>query len=473
MKPRAFIDIKRKDPEYRQKEERIKDFQEVEKNLSEEQICQQASRCMDCGIPFCHGSGCPLENLIPEWNELVYRKEWKKALEILLSTNNFPEFTSRICPAACETACTAGLHEDAVTIRQIEKNLIEKGFAENYIIPCPPKERTGKTIAVVGSGPAGLTVADQLNKKGHKVIVFEKNLEIGGLLRYGIPDFKLDKNIISRRIDLMEQEGIVFERNVNIGTDISAEFLLKRYDAVCLACGAEKPRDLPIPRRDLKNIHFAMNFLKQQNKEVTGEPIQEKKISATGKKVIVIGGGDTGSDCVGTAIRQRAESVIQLEIMPEPPETRAPGTPWPQWPYQKRTSSSHKEGCVRLWNIMSKNFEGKNNSITKLNAVKVKWQTNEHGLPDKMKEIPNSDLSFDTDLILLAMGFTGPDIKKLTKALNLKTDESGKIIIDKSAMTSANGVFTTGDISSGPSLVVRAMADGRKVAENIHNFISE
>lgn len=471
--PRGFLEIKRKDPGYRSPKQRVKDFNEVERRLTPDEIAKQAQRCMDCGIPFCHGCGCPLKNVIPEVNELAAEGKWEAALEILTSTNNFPEFTGRICPALCETACTVGINDDPVTIRQIEISVIEKGFEEGFFKPSPPEKRTDKRVAVIGSGPAGLAVADQLNKMGHSVTVYERDKYIGGLLRYGIPDFKLAKSIVQRRVDFMEREGVKFETNVNVGDDISASFLKKRYDAICLTCGSKNPRDLPIPGRDLKGVHFAMEFLAQQNCRVSNEDYSEESISAEGKDVVVIGGGDTGSDCVGTSIRQGAKSVTQIEIMPKPPEGRHESTPWPHWPYQLRTSSSHQEGCKRFWNVMSKSFEGQNGQVKLINAVKVDWTEDETGRPVSLNEVQGSDYQIKAELVLLAMGFTGPEKDGLLDQLDVELNQKGSVKVDEAFKTSVDGVFAAGDIASGPSLVVRAIADGRKMADEVNDFLSK
>jgi glutamate synthase (NADPH) small chain len=467
--PRGFLDVDRQEPGYRPKEERIKDFKEVEKRLSDEEIMQQASRCMDCGIPFCHGCGCTLSNMIPEFNDLIYQDKWREALEILLMTSSFPEFTGRICPALCEASCTLGINCEPVSIRQIEVSLIERGFKEGWLQPSIPEKRSGKRVAVVGSGPAGLAVANALNQMGHSVVVYERDAYVGGLLRYGIPDFKLDKDIIQRRINLMEQEGIKFETKVDIGNDISGEYLAKKFDAVCLTVGARVPRDLPIFGRELDGIHFAMDFLHQQNRQVSGEGVPETEITATGKKVVVIGGGDTGSDCVGTSIRQGAASVTQIEIMPEPPESRDESTPWPDWPYQKRTSSSHKEGCERLWNIMSQSFKG-NGKVEKIDVVKVAWEM-DGARPVKPVPVAASEFSIDADLVLLAMGFTGVEATGMVEQFNIKLGSRGGIETDDQGMTSTDGVFAAGDSVAGPSLVVRAMEAGRVLAANINDWL--
>ncbi len=471
--PRGFLDIEKKEAVYRSKSERIKDFNEVEVRLSDDDIKSQAARCMDCGIPFCHGCGCPLANVIPEWNDLVYNGHGKEALDLLLSTNNFPEFTGRICPAPCEAACTVGLDGDPVFIRQIELALIEEGFEQGWIEAQPPEVRSGKCVAVIGSGPAGMALADILNRMGHLVIVYEKSAQSGGLLRYGIPDFKLEKSVIARRIDLMESEGVLFENQVEVGKDISGGFLAKKFDVVAITTGAETPRELPVQGRELKGVHFAMEFLAQQNRLNAGEKITEKKISAKGKKVVVIGGGDTGSDCVGTSIRQGAESVVQIEIMPKPPEMRSEDTPWPQWPYQLRTSSSHKEGCDRFWDIKTVNFEGKGGKIKQINAVKVKWEFDKDGRPAKLADIAGSEFAIDADLVFLAMGFTGVVKEGVVEDLNLKLDKRGNIAVDANGMTSERGIFAAGDAASGASLVVRAIASGRELAEGINDYLRD
>ncbi len=471
-KPKGFIEIQRQDPEYRVVEERLKDFNEVEIRLTDEQVKLQSARCMNCGIPFCHGCGCPLANVIPEMNELIYSGQWRDALKILLSTSNFPEFTGRICPALCETSCTVGINGGPVSVRQLELWLVEKGFAEGAITPSVPVMRTDKKIAVVGSGPAGLAAADILNKKGHSVTVFERDQYAGGLLRYGIPDFKLSKAVVQRRVDLMTAEGVCFETGVEIGKDIAGSYLKSRFDAVCLCNGAKTPRDLPVPGRELGGIHFAMDYLHQQNCRVAGEPVKGQDILAEGKKAVVIGGGDTGSDCVGTALRQGAKAVTQIEIMPQPPEDRHESTPWPQWPYQLRTSSSHKEGCGRMWSVLTKSFSGSGN-IKKLNLVKVEWENDKLGRPSKMKEIPGSEFSLDTDMVLLAMGFTGPQKFGAIEQFGVKLDARGNVAVDRDGQTSEQGVFAAGDIAVGPSLVVRAIAAGRKIAETVDAFLKK
>ena len=474
-KPRGFIEIPHKAPQYRDVEERITDFNEVEINLTDAEIIEQATRCMDCGIPFCHGCGCPLGNYVPEWNDLVGEGYWEEALKVLLSTNEFPEFTGKICPALCEGSCTAGLNGDSVTIKQIELKLIEKGFENGWIQPFIPTVRTGKKVAVVGGGPAGLALASRLNKFGHEVTVFEKDKEPGGLLRYGIPDFKLEKKTVARRVKLLKKSGIKFECDIEPGKDISGDYLLKKFDAVALTCGAMIPRNIDVANRDSEGIYFAMNFLRQQNMRVSGEKINENEISAENKKVVVIGGGDTGSDCVGTAIRQNASSVTQLEIMPKPPLERSNSTPWPLWPYKLRTSSSHKEGCRRVWSIMTTGFESIEGKVVKVNTVKVEWKLSEEGAPVSFEKIEGSESSIKADLVLLAMGFTGAEKSDITKQLEVQFTKRGNIEISDAGQVKCKSdkVFAAGDAANGASLVVRAMQSGVELAQTINDFLQK
>ncbi len=471
--PRGFLEIDRVDPDYRNKEERIKDYKEVEKFMSEDEIKSQSSRCMDCGIPFCHGLGCPLSNVIPEWNELASTGNYKEALQLLLDTSNFPEFTGRICPALCEASCTSGIDGEAVTIRQIEKFLVEKGFEEGWITPQVPETRSDKKIAVIGAGPAGMAVADDLNKMGHNVTVFERANYAGGLLRYGIPDFKLDKNIVQRRVDLMTAEGIEFKFGTNVGIDTKIADILANFDAVCLTYGARAPRGLPenVVGHNAQGVEYAMDFLTQQNCRVSGEDVAGNELIATDKNIVVIGGGDTGSDCVGTSNRQGAASVTQIEIMPRPPETRDASTPWPEWPYMLRTSSSHKEGCERMWDILTKEVvTNENGHVTALNCAKVEWKI-ENGRPVSFTEVENSEFQLKADLVLLAMGFVGPEKVGSISELTLDLDQRGNIVINESGMTSAEKVFAAGDIVSGASLVVRAIKAGKDMAVNVDNYL--
>ena len=467
--PKGFMEIGRKSGGYRPVAERIKDFSEVEVVLDEKDRKEQASRCMDCGVPFCQW-GCPIMNNMPEWQDAIYRGEWEKAIKILHTTNNFPEFTGKICPAPCEHACVLNIHEEPVTIRENESSVVEKAFEMGYIKPDPPKKRTGKKIAVIGSGPAGLAAADLLNKWGHSVTLFEKDKTVGGLLRYGIPDFKLNKSVIDRRIDILVQEGLVIKTGVNVGIDIKAKDLLKEYDAVLLAIGAMKPRDLEVKGRDLKGVYFAMEFLTQQNKMVSGEEVKPKeRIDAKGKKVLVIGGGDTGSDCVGTSVRQGAKSVTQIEILPKPAEKRDLNNPWPYWANVLRTSSSHNEGCERKWSILTKKFNGKEGKLEQVELVDVDWV--KKGDKYEMIEKSGTKTLMDVDLVFLSMGFVHPVHEGLANDLGLKYDTRGNIKTDENNMTSIKKVFASGDAVSGASLVVRAIAAGRNAAENINKFL--
>ncbi|MBT3296563.1 MAG: glutamate synthase subunit beta [Verrucomicrobia bacterium] len=468
---RGFMEIERRDPGYRPREERVKDYRAVERRLSRTQLVEQATRCMDCGIPFCCSTGCPLANVIPEFNDLVYRERWQDALDMLLLTNPFPEFTGRICPAPCETSCTLGINKEPVAIRQIEVSIIEGAFRRGLIEAAPPARRHDARIAVVGSGPAGMGVADVLNRQGYNVVVYEKNRHPGGLLRYGIPDFKLEKWVVERRIKLMEDEGVVFETGVDIGVDLSSRYLLDRFDAIVLAGGAEKPRDLPIPGRELDGVHFAMDFLTQQNKRNGGEAVEDAEISAKGKHVVIIGGGDTGSDCVGTSNRQGAVSVTQLEIMPEPPGERPDTTPWPLWPASRRDSSSHHEGCERRWSVQTESFEGAEGGVRKLKCCEVEWVTPKDGGRPSPQKVKGSDFLLPADLVLLSMGFVGPGTNRLIEDLELKLDPRGMIQRDAEHKASRSGIFVAGDITHGASLVVRAINDGFETAKSVMNWL--
>jgi glutamate synthase (NADPH/NADH) small chain len=470
-KPGGFLDFRRKEPGYRPVEERLRDFEPVELRLEEAEIRAQAARCMDCGTPFCHGCGCPLSNIIPEINDLVYQGRWKEALELLLETNNFPEFTARVCPALCEAACVLDINDDPVTIRQIELAVIEKAFEKGYIRAHTPARRFDSNVAIIGSGPAGLAVADTLNRAGCRVTVYDRSKNPGGILRYGIPDFKLGKNILDRRIQLMKEEGVNFEMGVNVGEDVSYNYLNSRFDAVCLAAGSRQPRDLKIPGRELAGIHFAMEYLTQQNMKIAGEYVDsEKEIAAEGKDVVIIGGGDTGSDCLGTALRRNAKSVLQLEIMPRPAENRPETTPWPMWPDMLMESSSHKEGGQRRWSIDTREFVGKSDSVQKLRCVEVEWKRGADGQM-KISDRPGSDFEVKAQLVLLAMGFTGPGRNKLLEELGIERDKNGNISVDQRHMTNIKGIFAAGDMSEGQSLVVRAIADGRAAAMDIMEYL--
>jgi glutamate synthase (NADPH) small chain len=461
----GFMKYERENPPARNPKERLKDYREVYTPLDKSKVKNNAARCMDCGVPFCH-NGCPLGNNIPDFNDAVYQGRWEEAIQILSSTNNFPEFTGRICPAPCEASCVLSINNNPVTIEYIEKTIAETAFEKGYIKATPPSSRTGKRVAVVGSGPAGLAAAAQLNKAGHWVTVFERSDRIGGLLRYGIPDFKLEKNIVERRIRLMEQEGIIFRTNAHVGVNISAQHLQKEFDAVVVCGGASAPRDLPIPGRNLKGVHFAMDFLPQQNKRVAGDRIFSGDILATGKNVLVIGGGDTGSDCVGTSNRQGAKSVTQIELLAKPPLSRGENNPWPLWPMVLMTSSSHEEGVNREWAILTKEFVGDNNGrLTGLKVVDIRWRLNEKG---KMgfEEIAGTERVIPCELALLAIGFTGAEKGGMVEELKLELDERTNI---KSAnyMTSVEGIFAAGDIRRGQSLVVWAISEGREAARAV------
>jgi glutamate synthase (NADPH/NADH) small chain len=465
----GFMKYERQMPKSRDPKERIKDFKEVYTPLEKEKVKQNAARCMDCGVPFCH-HGCPLGNNIPDFNEAVYQQRWEDAIQILSSTNNFPDFTGRICPAPCEASCVLSINKAPVTIEYIEKTIAETAFEKGYIKPTPPKVRTGKRIAIVGSGPAGLAAAVQLNKAGHWVTVFERSDRIGGLLRYGIPDFKLEKPVIDRRIRLMEQEGIIFRTNSHVGVNVSAQHLRDEFDAIVLCGGASAPRDLPIPGRDLKGVHFAMDFLPQQNKRVAGDPLTESDILATGKNVIVIGGGDTGSDCVGTSNRQQAKTVTQIELLTKPPLTRSEDNPWPLWPMVLMTSSSQEEGVDRKWAILTKEFVGDSNGrLAGLKLVDITWGQNAQG---KMgyQEVPDTERIVPCELALLAVGFTGAEKGGMIDELGIELDERTNIRT-KDYMTNCEGIFAAGDIRRGQSLVVWAISEGRETARAVDMWL--
>jgi glutamate synthase (NADPH/NADH) small chain len=446
--------------------DRVNDWQEVYLPFPEEKLRTQGARCMDCGVPFCH-NGCPLHNIIPDWNDLVYHGRWKDAIRQLHATNNFPEFTGRVCPAPCEAACVLGINEPPVTIKQIERAIIDRAFEEGYIHPEPPAVRSGKRVAVVGSGPAGLAAAQQLSRSGHAVTVFEKNDRIGGLLRYGIPNFKMEKHLIDRRLEQMRGEGVTFQTNAHIGKEIPAEDLRKQFDAILLAGGSEKARDLDVPGRELKGIHFAMEFLPQQNRRNEGDTIPAgEEILATGKHVVIIGGGDTGADCLGTCHRQKAASVTQFELLPKPPDLRSPQTPWPLWPLQLRTETSHEEGGIRDWSVSTSRLVGdENGNVKELQALRV-------GPPPKFEPKKGSEFSIKSDLVLLAMGFLGPVKNGLLEQLGVQLDQRGNVATNGNYMSSVPGVFAAGDMRRGQSLVVWAISEGRKAAANLDRYLA-
>lgn len=480
---KGFLKVKREHAPHRPIKERVKDYGEVAKLRTEPKSKEQASRCMDCGTPFCH-FGCPLANVIPEWNDLMFRDEWEKAFKLLQSTNNFPEITGRICPATCEFACVLGINDDAVTIRENELSIIEYAFKKGLVKPNIPKKRTGKRVAVIGSGPSGLACADLLNKFGHKVTVLEKDDKIGGILRYGIPDFKLDKKVLDRRISLLKKEGIIFKTKAEAGgEDYPVEKFLpkadsptakkKEFDGICLATGLREPRDLLIEGRILNGIHFAMDYLIQSNKRVAGKKINPAEIiDAKGKKVVVIGGGDTGADCIGTAHRQGASLVTQIEILPQPPQCRNESMPWPKYPMLLKTSTSHEEGGERHWSILTKRFIGENNQVKNLCCVKAELGKDAKGC-QLIKEIPGSDFCLEADLVILAMGFTRPIHAGLLDKLGVEYDARGNIKTDNNYATSVKGVFSAGDARRGQSLVVWAINEGRQAAEAIDKYLKE
>ncbi|MBF0146417.1 MAG: glutamate synthase subunit beta [Magnetococcales bacterium] len=468
-KATGFMEINRETPEERDIQERTRDYKELYLPFPVEKIQEQASRCMDCGVPFCH-SGCSLNNIIPQWNDWVYRNRWDLAVETMHRTNNFPEFTGRICPAPCESSCVVGINLEPVTIREIERTIAEEGWRRGLIVPMIAREKTGKRVVIVGSGPAGLAAAQQLVRMGHDVTVLEKNERAGGLLRFGIPDFKLEKEVIDRRLEQLVAEGVRIRTGVHVGRDIVMDQMRQEFDAVVLCGGAEVPRDLPIPGRNLKGIHFAMDFLTQQNRRIAGLPLNNaQEILATGKHVVVIGGGDTGSDCVGTSIRHGALSVTQIELLPKPPEDRAPETPWPLWPHMLRTSSSHKEGCKRMWSIQSKAFIGTDGVVQQLECNRLLWEQKEEGGQMTMKELPDGRFFLKADLVLLAMGFVHPEKKGLLEGLDL--DARGNVRVDRNGMSSLEGVFAAGDMATGQSLVLRAIAGGRKAAAGVDRWL--
>lgn len=470
-KPTGFLEFERALPQKESVESRKQNYEEFVQLYSDKQLNQQAARCMDCGIPFCH-SGCPLGNVIPDFNDAVYDGRWEEAYDILVSTNNFPEFTGRICPAPCESACVLGINKPPVAIEEIEKHIIEIAYKKNYVQPHKSYINTGKRVAVVGSGPAGLAAAAQLNKAGHDVVVYERDDKVGGLLRYGIPDFKLDKSVIDRRVEIMEQSGIVFKTNAEVGANVPASEL-QHYDAIVLAGGSTIPRNLPIPGRELKGVHYAMEFLKQQNKRVGNSPIEVEEILATDKNVLVIGGGDTGSDCVGTSNRHGAKSVTQFELMPQPPQERTAAMPWPTYPMLLKTTTSHEEGCERNWAVSTKAFLGDDKGqLRAALVVDLEWETDALGRPVKFKEIEGSEREIPCELVTLAMGFLHPQHEGLLQQLGVKLDGRGNVEAQEGEYkASADKVFVAGDMRRGQSLVVWAISEGRECARKVDEFL--
>jgi glutamate synthase (NADPH/NADH) small chain len=471
-KATGFKEYARELPDYRPVQERLKDYKEFLPAFPEGKLKNQAARCMDCGVPFCN-IGCPLGNIIPDWNDMVYRGLWREALERLHATNNFPEFTGRLCPAPCEESCVLGINEPPVTIEFIERSIVDYGFEHGMIVPEPPVTRTGKSVAVVGSGPAGLACAQQLNRAGHTVTVFEKDDRIGGLLRYGIPNFKMEKWLIDRRVSLMEQEGVLFRTSSYIGANVSIDEL-KAFDAVVICTGAGVPRDLPVPGRELQGIQFAMDFLTRQNRICEGDDLKAldiEAITAKGKDVVVIGGGDTGSDCIGTANRHGAKSITNFELLPKPPKGRPEHQPWPYWPMRLRTSSSHQEGCDRNWSIMTREFLGENGRVTGLTTVTVEFVPGENGARPVMREIPGTEKEWRADLVLLALGFLGPERKGMLQGLEVELDARGNVKTDPNYMSSVPGIFSAGDSRRGQSLIVWAISEGREAARHVDIFL--
>jgi glutamate synthase (NADPH/NADH) small chain len=464
-KDTGFKEYARELPARRPVSERINDYLEIYQEFPVDKVQVQGARCMDCGVPFCH-NGCPLNNIIPDWNDLVYKNRWRDAIRMLHATNNFPEFTGRICPAPCEAACVLGINEPPVTIKVIERTIIDRAWKEGWIKPELPEKRTGKKVAVIGSGPAGLAAAQQLNRAGHRVTVFEKNDRLGGLMRYGIPDFKMEKHHLDRRTGQMSAEGVEFRVNAHVGGNVSVDDLRAEYDALLLAGGAEAPRDLPVPGRDLKGIHYAMDFLPQQNKRVAGDLLDTRQdILATGKRVVIIGGGDTGADCLGTSHRQKAKSIMQFEIMPKPPDERATSTPWPLWPLMLRQESSHEEGGERVWAIATEKFVGNGKGeVKELHTIQV-------GPPPKFEKIAGTQKVIEADLVLLAMGFTGPVRSGMIEQLGVELDERGNVKTGDDYHSTVPGVFAAGDMRRGQSLVVWAIAEGRKAARCVDEWL--
>ncbi len=471
--PKGFLTLRRATPERQAVEERASHWREFYLPVPDGAVRTQAARCMDCGVPFCQGdSGCPVHNIIPEWNGLVQRGDWREALESLHATNNFPELTGRLCPAPCESACVLGLVNDPVAIRHIEQTIADRGFSEGWVVPRPPLRATGFMIAVVGSGPAGLAAAQQLRRFGHDVVVFEKSERVGGLLRYGIPEFKLEKSVLDLRLSQLEAEGVRFRGGIDVGVDITVEELRAEFDAVCVATGAGAARELDVPGRDLAGVHLAMDFLTAQNRRLESDSFFETEIDARDKRVVIIGGGDTGSDCAGTCVRQGARSVRQFELLPQPPVGRAPSTPWPLWPMQLRTSHAHEEGCDREWSVATTALSGPDGRVEKLHALRLERKVFSDGRAD-FARMPGTEFELEADLVLLAMGFTGPVKSKLIVDLAVELDARGNVATDGAHRTSVPGVFAAGDARRGASLIVWAIREGRDAADSVHAWLRE
>ena len=469
--PKGFLTLRRATPERQAVDERVHHWGEFYRPAPELAVQTQAARCMDCGVPFCQGdTGCPVRNIIPEWNDLVHRGEWREALESLHATNNFPELTGRLCPAPCESACVLGILNEPVAIRHIEQTIADRGFAQGWVVPRPPRRISGFSVAVVGSGPAGLAAAQQLRRVGHTVVVFEKDARVGGLLRYGIPEFKLEKSVLELRLAQLEAEGVRFRTGIDVGEQITAGELRAEFDAVCVATGAGAARDLDVPGRELAGIHLAMDFLTSQNRRLEGDAIFETGIDARDRRVVIIGGGDTGSDCAGTCVRQGARSVRQFELLPQPPRDRAASTPWPLWPMQLRSSHAHEEGCSREWSVATTAFSGENDSVRRIHAVRLERRSFADGHTE-YSQLPGSDFELEADMVLLAMGFTGPVKSRLLVDLGVELDVRGNIATDAAHRTSVPGVFSAGDARRGASLIVWAIREGRDAADSIDSWL--